>query len=157
LQQHHYVQFLTGAANKGKCDVLMNLRQCLDVENTVQPGNPNGVKSSITFLMYRNPNRGEIRPKISTMPRQKSEAAAILDLYKLVVEKKRLQQELQTLEQRCQQINRRLAGLDQQIASVEHNVQHLRDQEGNHLPEAESTATLSVSLPEDFETLFLEY
>ena len=39
-------------------------------------------------------------PKISTMPRQKTEATLYRSLYQLAVEKKRLQEELESLGQR---------------------------------------------------------
>lgn len=55
------------------------------------------------------------RPKISSMPRQKTEAAAYLDLYKLAVEKKRLQVELETIEQRRLLIQKRLTVLNSQM------------------------------------------
>ncbi|NJL88018.1 MAG: hypothetical protein HC886_21885 [Leptolyngbyaceae cyanobacterium SM1_1_3] len=48
------------------------------------------------------------------MPRQRSEASKHLDLYKLAVEKKRLEHELSGLEQRCRLINVRLTELSAQ-------------------------------------------
>lgn len=57
--------------------------------------------------------------KISTMPRSRSEATVHLELYKLLVEKQRLQQELDTLEQRQQQIHERLAVLNTQVTELE--------------------------------------
>lgn len=76
--------------------------------------------------MHQRPERGLIRPKVSTMPRQKSEASAYLDIYKLAVEKRRLQQELQALDQRRQRICQRLGSLRQEIAMLEGNVHELR-------------------------------
>ncbi len=101
--------------------------------------------------MRRYPNRGTIRPKVSTMPRQQSEAAAMLDLYKLVVEKKRLQQELQNLETRRQQIGDRLNLLDQKIDSTETTIQQMRLAEPSHSPILPSTSGQS------FEMFDLEY
>lgn len=64
--------------------------------------------------MHRSAKRGKIPPKISSMPRQRSEATTYLTVYKNVVEKERLQKELQNLERRCHQIKERLAILDEQ-------------------------------------------
>ncbi|MGB3513027.1 MAG: hypothetical protein WBA93_28205 [Microcoleaceae cyanobacterium] len=64
--------------------------------------------------MYRSAKRGKIPPKISSMPRKRSEATTYLTVYKNVVEKERLQKELQNLERRCHQIKERLAILDEQ-------------------------------------------
>lgn len=75
--------------------------------------------------MRRHITRSRIQPKISTMPRQQSEAAAFLDIYKLVIEKKRLQQELQGIDQRRQQILDRLALLETQVAGLENRVHQI--------------------------------
>ena len=117
--------------------------------------------------------QNRIQPKISTLPRQRSEAAAFLDIYKLVVEKKRLQQELENMEQRRQQIASRLVTLDAQVADLEKNAQQIRSQ-----TDSTSTALKTVlkepSQPQNnrfktdsfetdsfetdgFETFFLEY
>jgi hypothetical protein len=50
--------------------------------------------------------------KVSTMPRRQSEADQYLDLYKLTIEKTRLQNELQDLEARAQNIRGRLAEIE---------------------------------------------
>lgn len=99
--------------------------------------------------------RPKVTPKISTMPRQQTEATLYLDVYKLVVEQKRLQQEQQNIEQRSQQINQRLAQLDQQIASLETTLQQMRS---GVLPEARPLRSQAkVEPPEAFDMLFLEY
>jgi len=105
--------------------------------------------------MPRSQHRGIIRPKISTMPRQKSEAAAFLDIYKLVVEKKRLQQELESLDQRRQQICDRIAVLDRQVSALEGNVDQMRAAENN--PVQPPPVVLPTDHPEAFNTLFLDY
>ncbi|MCY7276637.1 MAG: hypothetical protein LH702_23605 [Phormidesmis sp. CAN_BIN44] len=61
----------------------------------------------------------DARPKISSMPRPKTEAAAYLNLYKLSVEKKRLQYELDTIEQRRERIQKRLVFLENQVAELQ--------------------------------------
>lgn len=99
---------------------------------------------------------GQIRPKVSSMPRPKSEATAYLDLYKLAVEKKRLLQELHTLDQRRQIVHQRLGQLNTKITELETNVQQQRpplpDSITNELP-APAPSTDS----ENFSTLLLDY
>ncbi|MBI4783319.1 MAG: hypothetical protein HY785_18680 [Oscillatoriophycideae cyanobacterium NC_groundwater_1537_Pr4_S-0.65um_50_18] len=105
----------------------------------------------------RTPSKGRILPKISTMPRQQTEAAAVLDIYKLAIEKKRLQQELQEIEQRRLQIISRLTLLEGQVESLEAKAHQMRDS---------SPTEGSVALPvkrsqpyptEEFDLLFLDY
>jgi len=121
--------------------------------------------------MHRNPAKGHIRPKISTMPRQQSEAAAFLDIYKLVIEKKRLQQELQGMDQRRQQIVDRLSVLENQITDLETTAHHLRG--ASPISPTLAAQTQPRSMPmlsaieqqleterletEKLKTLFLEY
>jgi chromosome segregation ATPase len=99
-------------------------------------------------------SRGNIRPKITTMPRQKTEAAAFLDIYKLTIEKKRLQEELENIETRRQQIYQRLEVLDKQVSGLEQNVQKIRQHEANDIPSNPGNAKESDG---NFDTLFLEY
>ena len=117
--------------------------------------------------MRRNLAKGRIQPKVSTMPRQQSEAAAFLDIYKLVIEKKRLQQELDSMEQRRQQILTRLEVLNRQVATLEDSAHQMRDQ--TDTPTAPTTPAIAPrrtrpaakpsSTPEGetFETFFLDY
>lgn len=124
--------------------------------------------------MRRNLSRGRIQPKISTMPRQQSEAAAFLDIYKLVIEKKRLQQELHSMDERRQQILDRLSVLDQHVTILEDTAHQMRDapvQTPSVRPSVRDrppakpktlkprVAHRSDESPtlEEFNTLFLEY
>ena len=66
--------------------------------------------------MNHLPSRGPIRPKISTMPRPQSEASLQLDIYKLVMEKQRIQAELRLIEQREQQLRQRLSFVEYSVA-----------------------------------------
>lgn len=81
--------------------------------------------------MHRSPAKGMIRSKISTMPRQKAEAIAFLDIYKLVIEKKRLHDELKTIDLRRQQISQRIALLDRQVNQLETTIQTIRNHHSN--------------------------
>jgi phage shock protein A len=107
--------------------------------------------------MRRNIARSGIRPKISTMPRQKTEAAFLLDLYKLMVEKKRLQQELQSLDERRRQICDRMAILEQRTAELEQNVQQMRSADNTVSPSSKLPLSKPTSPSGNFDTLFLEY
>jgi predicted nucleic acid-binding Zn-ribbon protein len=100
-----------------------------------------------------------IRPKISTMPRPQTEAATYLDIYKLVNEKKRLQQEFGTLEERRERIQDRIAEITAEIANLEVTAHQLRDRD-----EAEATNPTPVTpkpshpvTSDNFKTLYLEY
>ncbi|MBC7880218.1 MAG: gas vesicle protein [Anaerolineae bacterium] len=89
-------------------------------------------------------SQGKIRPKVSSMPRQNSEAAAYLDIYKLAIEKERLLNELNGLEQRSKHIRERLAILSTQVHSIESPAQAVA-------PIAKPPAT------KGYNTLFFEY
>lgn len=105
--------------------------------------------------MRRLSTRISNRPKISTMPRPQTEAAALLDIYKLVVEKKRLQAELASMDERRHQIGDRLMSLESQITQMETVVQHLR-----HLPIPTSplpSTMPSVQSCHTFDMLFEDY
>ena len=99
------------------------------------------------------PRQPHSRP-ISTMPRQKTEAAAYLDLYKLVNEKTRLHKEFQALEERRDRIQSRLAVLDVEIDALEKSAHQLRD-----AAPVEPAAIASTKAPasNDLNTLVLEY
>lgn len=101
-------------------------------------------------------SQGYISPKISTMPRQKTEAAAYLEIYKLVNEKKRLQQELETLEQRRDRIQKRLEVLEVEISAQQASADQLRDQPAAAQP-VKPTRQLPSTSSGDLNTFFLEY
>jgi chromosome segregation ATPase len=107
--------------------------------------------------MHRAPAKGSIRPKISTMPRQKSEAATVLNIYKLLVEKKRLQEELENIDERRQQILQRLAVLEQHVSILESDAAKMREGVSGDQSSAEKSPQPLTSMPGNFETLFLEY
>jgi predicted nucleic acid-binding Zn-ribbon protein len=106
--------------------------------------------------MRRQFTKGRIQPKISTMPRQKSEAAAFLDIYKLVIEKRRLQQELQSLDQRRQQICDRLSVLESQVDRLETQAHYLRDSGGIERSKRNVRA-IELEPSGEFDLLLLEY
>lgn len=100
---------------------------------------------------------GTIRPKISTMPRQKTEAAALLDLYKLAIEKKRLQQELHSMEARREQIQQRLLVLDRQVAGLEVSIEHLRQDHPAAPVPFRAQKPVTHPATDTFDMQFLDY
>jgi hypothetical protein len=110
--------------------------------------------------MMRIP-KGQIRPKISTMPRQQTEAAAYLDIYKLVIEKKRLRQELEGMDDRRQQICDRLVVLEQHITALEKTAHEVRDAEAKPIVNPAKgdrvAAPETVKRTDGFDTLSLDY
>ncbi|PSN13601.1 hypothetical protein C7293_15305 [filamentous cyanobacterium CCT1] len=112
----------------------------------------------------RAPRR--IFPKVSTMPRPQTEAAQYLDMYKLTVEKKRLQQELEYIDERRQRLCDRLAEINQQTENLDAQATVLRQPtQPIARPQGMSFApTANVYLPErttsapdDYNTLMLDY
>lgn len=75
-------------------------------------------------------NRRIIQPKISTMPRQKNQATAYLEIYQLAVEQKRLQQELKAIEERKINIYQRLKAIAAQIDFLEKSAHKIKDDSG---------------------------
>lgn len=65
--------------------------------------------------MQPRPAAGRIRPKLSSIPRQHTEAADYLELHKLALEKSRLQDELVRMENRKAVITERLAIIARQM------------------------------------------
>ncbi|MBW4628291.1 MAG: gas vesicle protein [Brasilonema octagenarum HA4186-MV1] len=111
------------------------------------------------------PPRRTIQPKISTIPRNKSEAAEQLDLYKMVTKRQRIQQELEFMEQRIQLLRQQLGLLDHQIENTEKTIQNLRQS----TPSSSQSATPNTCSPQNtttpnksvksspFQTFYLEY
>ncbi len=98
-------------------------------------------------------------PKISTMPRPKTEAAAYLDIYKLITEKTRLERELETLEQRRDRIVQRLEILDTQVETLENSAHQLRNilSPQPMCPPLKPQTVQSTDFKNDFKTVVLEY
>jgi len=79
---------------------------------------------------------------------------AYLDVYKLVSEKKRLQQELDQVEQRRDRILKRLEVLETQVQELEQTAQHLRL---DHEVKPPAISPKQTAQSESFNTFFLEY
>ncbi|MBD2329475.1 gas vesicle protein [Alkalinema sp. FACHB-956] len=104
-----------------------------------------------------------IHSKISTMPRPKTEASQYLDLYKMAIEKSRLENELATIEQRRLQIEQRLEQLAQKAVELEQSALSTA-LSASAVTSPESTRTESkpaLHLPvlnrSDYQTFVLEY
>ena len=80
-----------------------------------------------------------ITPKISSIPRQKTEETLYRTLYQLAVEKKRLQQELDHLNQRCQTITQRLEIIETQIQGLETDVKNIAGEQKPSQPQLPQT------------------
>ena len=99
------------------------------------------------------------------MPRQQSESAHYLNVYKLTIEKKRLHQELASLGQRRDRIQERLYGIEQQIQELDHKARRCR--EPRISSQIASSEPNSVVYPpagpnghhnsEDYKTVTLDY
>lgn len=81
--------------------------------------------------MKNTPKRSVIRPKISTMPRKKSEASCQLELYQMVTEKERLQREIHLIRERTTLLNKRLTTLNHQIEETEKTIKKLRQNDSD--------------------------
>lgn len=110
--------------------------------------------------MHSRRSLNKIYPKVSTLPRPRSEAAQYLDMYKLAVEKKRLEQELTYLEQRRARVQTRLAKISDQVDSMEAGA---RQCHYSTLASSEPTSNIyppgidDDTAPEDFGLVMLEY
>ncbi|MER3435079.1 MAG: hypothetical protein C4288_17090 [Leptolyngbya sp. ERB_1_1] len=83
------------------------------------------------------------------MPCSQTEATAYLNLYKLSIEKKRLQSELDSIEQRRYRIQKRLSFLESQVAEM---------QQPSPTSSAKLASVTKNSAPDSaLNTLFLEY
>lgn len=115
--------------------------------------------------MYPHRSPSQIQPKISTLPRQQSEAAQYLDMYKLTIEKKRLQQELIALEQHRIRLEARLAKINHQVETLEVGAHQLRGASPvrrGAIGDFQPTSNVYPPTPQghsedDFSTVLLEY
>ncbi|NJK72780.1 MAG: gas vesicle protein GvpV [Synechococcaceae cyanobacterium SM2_3_60] len=67
-----------------------------------------------------------LQPRLSNMPRPKTEAAAYIDVYKLTVEKQRLLNELESISKRQHQIATRLQAIVAAIEALEARAHGIR-------------------------------
>ena len=103
--------------------------------------------------MRPNARRGKIQPKISSMPRQKTDSSVFLDLYKLSIEKSRLQQELDTMERRSQEIQLHMAVLEQHMQRLQQNGEH----HGDVVITKSKSTVKATSEGKPVDTIFLDY
>lgn len=109
--------------------------------------------------MASHSHQRSVHPKISSMPRKHSEATTHLEIYKMSVEKNRLQQELQNLKSREKQIIKRLAEIEEHTETLMSKV---------HSSQASPESPSTQEIPEnsqftapksafDFQEVYLEY
>ncbi|MBW4466653.1 MAG: hypothetical protein KME07_14615 [Pegethrix bostrychoides GSE-TBD4-15B] len=101
------------------------------------------------------------------MPRKQTAATAHLELYKLLIEKQRLEQELETLEQRQQQITERLTALASETGELELMTQTVQTVQtgqsgaglikGSRMRPIQSASQSKSQATSQFETICLEY
>jgi len=78
------------------------------------------------FFMRNVRNPSIIRAKVSTMPRNQSDASSQLELYKMVTEKQRIQRELCYIKERTTVLQQRLDVLNSQIEDTEKTIKKMR-------------------------------
>lgn len=103
--------------------------------------------------MRPSARRAKIQPKISSMPRQQTDSSAYLDLYKLSIEKSRLQQELDTMERRSQEIQKHMVVLEQHMARLQQNGEN----HGDVVITKTKSSVKSTSEGLPIDTIFLDY
>ncbi|MFP4135393.1 MAG: gas vesicle protein [Halothece sp.] len=109
--------------------------------------------------MASHPYQRSAHPKISSMPRQKSEASIHLEIYKISVEKHRLQQELQNLKNRELRIKKRLEEIETQSQKLMSKVKSSEAREESST-EAKTEKESQFKAPKsafDFEPVYVEY
>ncbi|MGF1570102.1 MAG: hypothetical protein ACFCVD_18865 [Nodosilinea sp.] len=106
----------------------------------------------------------KIYPKISTLPRPRTEASHHLNLYRLASEKAQILQELEVIHQRRQRLHTRLAEIEQQISAQGGSQPAARDQTRAAHATSSSAPAPNVYLPEpthqaphDYDTVVLNY
>ena len=107
------------------------------------------------FLMRNVRNPGIIRAKVSTMPRNQSDASSQLELYKMVTEKQRIQRELCYIKERTNVLQQRLDILNGQIEDTEKTIKKLRQPQPSATQNIVSSNTFVES--NNYQTFEIEY
>lgn len=111
----------------------------------------------------------QIRPQISSMPRDRSEPAEQLELYRLVAKRQRIKNELKLIEQRRELLQQQLETLDGKIENTEKIIQKLRHSDSSPTsttpnPSSSTSSAVTNKAPqkevkktEDTSTFYFEY
>jgi phage shock protein A len=94
------------------------------------------------------------------MPRKQSEADHQLELYKLIIEKQRIQEKLELMELQSQQLKNSLTFVTEQIETTEQSIQNLRTVNPPSLakkPDSPKTVAHSSNNSSNFQAFYLEY
>lgn len=103
----------------------------------------------------KNVRSSIIRAKVSTMPRNHSDASSQLELYKMVTEKQRIQRELCYIKERSTVLKQRLEILSSQIEDTEKTIKKLRQPQPSVTQNILSTNTFIES--NNYQTFEIEY
>jgi len=106
--------------------------------------------------MPSRPHQRSIPPKISSIPRKQSEATTHLEVYKMSVEKNRLQQELENLKSREKHIIKRLAEIKQETEALMAQV-HSSQSSAQPQKSEKSPSNPALQSAFDFEQVYVEY
>lgn len=112
------------------------------------------IKNIRVFFMKTVSNRSISRPKISTMPRTKSDASSQLDLYKMVTEKQRIQRDMHSIKERMILLQQRLDILNEQIEETEKTIHKLRQPQPNA---AQNIVRSNIVAESSYQTFEVEY
>ncbi len=112
------------------------------------------IKNIRVFFMKTVSNRSISRPKISTMPRPKSDASSQLDLYKMVTEKQRIQRDMHSIKERMILLQQRLDILNEQIEETEKTIHKLRQPHPNT---AQNIVRSNIFAESSYQTFEVEY
>ncbi|MFM5889370.1 MAG: hypothetical protein ACKOQS_13950, partial [Dolichospermum sp.] len=109
------------------------------------------------FFMKNVRNPGIIRAKVSTMPRNQSDASSQLELYKMVTEKQRIQRELCYIKERTIVLQQRLDVLNSQIEDTEKTIKKLRQPQSNTASQNIVSTNSFVESNNNYQTFEIEY
>jgi predicted nucleic acid-binding Zn-ribbon protein len=113
------------------------------------------IKTIQVIPMHIIRKRGTIRAKVSTMPRNQSDASSQLELYKMVTEKQRIQRELYGIKDRMFVLQQRLDVLNNQIEETEKNIHKLR--QPHSITVKNIVQTNKSTEPHTYHTFEIEY
>ncbi|MBR8838622.1 MAG: gas vesicle protein [Stigonema ocellatum SAG 48.90 = DSM 106950] len=100
-------------------------------------------------------NRNIIRPKVTTMPRNRTEASTQLELYKMITEKQKIYREMNCIKERMSILQKSLDVLNHQIADTEKTINQLRHNESMF---AQTVVPRNIPIESNnYETFEMEY
>jgi predicted nucleic acid-binding Zn-ribbon protein len=113
------------------------------------------IKTIQVLFMKNIRNRGMIRAKVSTMPRNLTDSSCQLELYKKVTEKQRIQRELYSIKDRMFILQKRLDALNNEIEETEKTINKLRQPQSRTVENI--VRSNSSTQPNTYHTFDIEY